>query len=1508
MKRYLTKAEKTGSKAGRPGTEVYQRSPVPRSCFVCDEAAGRDGVSLRFGLTSCSSTALPTKIGQLMGDNFMIVVTDADVLCKRCSALLNHLDKLEQDMGVVRKALTGYLKKKYHLSDDLQSAGDEEDDELTLSTLKQLDRSLDQNYKNLDLNDFNKENGVSGGRTENSKSVAEEFSTSERERRMDEKASRKLSTGEFSDSINRKGEKRPQIDEMTVKRVKVAKSSSDDVTIYRCMSCSFRSPRMDQFMQHLKVHPKKTYYKCSECSKHFENKEDARNHIESVHKFSDAEYEDDFQEDIDEPETKKLYECATCGYEDSDKEEYENHLQSHEPVKFHECKICAKKFRSKQFLQKHVANHRLFKCGVCGKIFKIKSDLLLHFRVHKSDRKPASEGVGSDIHKSLSAGGSEPAAKSNGTETPKTQLREDYDKVEQMLEIMHSEAPKLHVDDQKDLEGEKLYEQNDECNTWDETTTDQNWDIANDSANRVESEEIAETQNKFEDKVAVRTIDIIEDKIDMSAAAVAVNTEEEQEQEQEEAEATENDVKDKHSDTTSLPPTIDNEDDESQLQAEGSSATEDAIDDSMTDGIDHLSGMKLSEILTNKTDIMCGEIKMQCTNKSSLPFQVDVVADDTEKLEGESTHKLPMQETSVRIHNSPLKENPENMLIPEKKETSEDNVEISSEDINKHFLTVASEKNTKLLEFPSFESTEVSATEEKFNFIEVPATEENLECIEVTEAEENLECIEVTEAEENLECLEVPETEENLHCIEFPDTNENLESIEVFSVEENIEYINSRATEENFQCIEVPATEENLQCIEVPATEENLNCLEVSETEENLQCIEVPATEENLNCLEFSETEENLQCIEVSETEDLQCIEVPATEENLECVEIPETEENLESIEVSITEDKYEYTEDNFDSTEEKIDYTDEIFDSTEENFYSAVEHFEEYSECIEVSGTEEDNEFFPISLAEKNLELKINVKDDYMPTLEESFKENKYVDWQDTYTENGFESSQHSCVEGSPKVRKSPENVFVCSVCGLENDSESKLKRHYKTHVVIENKFYECHICKQLLQTEGALEEHLSQHSLGEKHVQCTLCSEKFEDSFYLQQHMEEKHSFSHQCSYCDEVFPNKKLLLRHEKTHPERLCFKCDRCEDAFETEIKLKTHLANVHGDTSYKLGSATIFKCDQCGKVLTSQYYLKKHILNQHTFSSVFKCIVCSVTFSEQWQLRQHTLDQHPVDIRCTYCKSAFANEEACRQHEETHHNVPFVCEACGRGFASQTVLDKHEVEMHRDEPNCKICSKFIPDPLKLYNHERRHSKSNQMFVCAICSRSFKTRSGVSHHMSLHTGKYPYYCELCGKGVHSPMLLEEHRASHTKEIRHICDLCGRMFSSSSTYRMHRVWHDNPLPYKCDICGQRFKHTSILSVHKRRSHTGERPYKCPYCPYTFAVGSTMKKHIILHTKQFPFVCEHCSKGFTTRLKLVNHNKSIHKDFSGPPLKRHCEYKMVLRPDELKKVKTEK
>lgn len=49
-------------------------------------------------------------------------------------------------------------------------------------------------------------------------------------------------------------------------------------------------------------------------------------------------------------------------------------------------------------------------------------------------------------------------------------------------------------------------------------------------------------------------------------------------------------------------------------------------------------------------------------------------------------------------------------------------------------------------------------------------------------------------------------------------------------------------------------------------------------------------------------------------------------------------------------------------------------------------------------------------------------------------------------------------------------------------------------------------------------------------------------------------------------------------------------------------------------------------------------------------------------------------------------------------------------------------------------------------------------------------------------------------------------------------------------------------------CEYCGKVFKNCSNLTVH-RRSHTGEKPYRCSICAYACAQSSKLTRHMKTH-----------------------------------------------------------
>ena len=86
------------------------------NCFVCDQRLTGEKVNLASSVSSHSKVSLPEKISQLIGDDYVVAVTEQDSVCKRCASLLNHMDKLENELTLVKRALTSNISHKYKIT------------------------------------------------------------------------------------------------------------------------------------------------------------------------------------------------------------------------------------------------------------------------------------------------------------------------------------------------------------------------------------------------------------------------------------------------------------------------------------------------------------------------------------------------------------------------------------------------------------------------------------------------------------------------------------------------------------------------------------------------------------------------------------------------------------------------------------------------------------------------------------------------------------------------------------------------------------------------------------------------------------------------------------------------------------------------------------------------------------------------------------------------------------------------------------------------------------------------------------------------------------------------------------------------------------------------------------------------------------------------------------------------------------------------------------------------
>ena len=85
-------------------------------------------------------------------------------------------------------------------------------------------------------------------------------------------------------------------------------------------------------------------------------------------------------------------------------------------------------------------------------------------------------------------------------------------------------------------------------------------------------------------------------------------------------------------------------------------------------------------------------------------------------------------------------------------------------------------------------------------------------------------------------------------------------------------------------------------------------------------------------------------------------------------------------------------------------------------------------------------------------------------------------------------------------------------------------------------------------------------------------------------------------------------------------------------------------------------------------------------------------------------------------------------------------------------------------------------------------------------------------------------------------------------------------------------HRYIHSKEKPFKCTECGKGFCQNRTLMVHKNQ-HLPNSPYNCSTCGRSFNQRSNLKTHLLTHTDQKPYSCNECGKDFRRKCDLRRH-----------------------------------
>ncbi|CAL4120912.1 unnamed protein product [Meganyctiphanes norvegica] len=321
---------------------------------------------------------------------------------------------------------------------------------------------------------------------------------------------------------------------------------------------------------------------------------------------------------------------------------------------------------------------------------------------------------------------------------------------------------------------------------------------------------------------------------------------------------------------------------------------------------------------------------------------------------------------------------------------------------------------------------------------------------------------------------------------------------------------------------------------------------------------------------------------------------------------------------------------------------------------------------------------------------------------------------------------------------------------------------------------------------------------------------------------------------------------------------------------------------------------LYNCPQCLLKFNSSRDLQYHM--------VYQCGTSNSTINQQHQVQQpkpsptksqaqtqSSMYQYPVAARvkgpypdhvivcaCVKGEKLF---NPCRAHKHLHVRLTKLEE-----FTGYKAFEESKNIYYLSEPDIK------------------QEPGVKLFECGICNLSFVNREGLLEHMPTHEGvKYmlmheaddTFECPQCFLRFKSSKDLHYHIMEHQGKKFFDCLQCGTKFTANWSLQQHiKVVHYKERDFICPICHRRFAIMSTLKNHML-VHTQEKPYKCSQCDYCCNQRGTLKVHVRRHhTYEKPFKCEKCLKHFTTRYCLNQHDEKIHRDKESLRCSL-CEYK---------------
>lgn len=258
----------------------------------------------------------------------------------------------------------------------------------------------------------------------------------------------------------------------------------------------------------------------------------------------------------------------------------------------------------------------------------------------------------------------------------------------------------------------------------------------------------------------------------------------------------------------------------------------------------------------------------------------------------------------------------------------------------------------------------------------------------------------------------------------------------------------------------------------------------------------------------------------------------------------------------------------------------------------------------------------------------------------------------------------------------------------------------------------------------------------------------------------------------------------------------------------------------------------------------------------------------------------------------YSHFSFNRSKELITHMRVHSGLkPFNCSICGKNFVGSDTLSKH-IKTHTGEKNyaCEYCMKSFTLKNQLKIHMRKHT-GEKPYACNFenCNRKFATTHSLNMHIPVHENNrcrfnFQYHfmnlwfnTAFSGRTSASPAV-NHSPVNKTRKSTKISTIARAMFVLGSavvalitvSLASKNIWwrtrEKNMLYVLIAVHKYIFYHQPQLTYPRSIVHFH-------FSGKSFARKADLKRHILTHTQERPFKCNHCGKGFNQQYGLTQH-----------------------------------